>query len=113
MQEETKKVNLSLQVAPINTENSYPIIDEAIRVIQASGVKHEVQPFSTVMEGELQALLAIVLEAKDAAFRAGAEELLLNIQIHLKRDGSVSFEQKTGKYRDIYPAGEGGRAAKP
>ena len=94
------KVNLSLQVAPVNTENSYAIIDEAIRVIQASGVKHEVQPFSTIMEGELERLLAIVLEAKEAAFRAGAEELLLNLQIHLKKDEDVSFEDKTGKYRD-------------
>ena len=94
-----KNVNLSIQLVPINEENAYPIIDEAIGVIQASGVKHIVNPFSTIMEGELADLLRIVVVAKEAALNAGAEELLLNIQIHLKKDESVAFEDKTEKFK--------------
>lgn len=92
-------INLSLQIVPVNTTESYPIIDEAIKVIQSSGVKHRVQPFSTVMEGKLEELLAVVLAAKEAAWQAGAEELLLNMQIHLKKNGDVSFEDKTEKFK--------------
>ena len=99
MEKAENNVNLSLQVVPINEENAYPIIDEAIGVIQASGVKHIVNPFSTIMEGELADLLKIVVDAKNAALNAGAEELLLNIQIHLKKDKSVAFEDKTEKYK--------------
>ena len=93
-----KKVNLSLQVVPINTNNSYEIIDAAIHTIQASGVKHEVQPFSTIMEGELESLLKVVLAAKEAALEKGANEMLLNIQVHLKKNKDVAFEDKTSKF---------------
>ena len=91
-------VNLSFQLVPINTSEAYPIIDAAIKVIQDAGVKYEVQPFSTILEGELDHLMDIVLKAKDAAFAAGGEELILNIQIHLKKNTAVHFEDKTGKF---------------
>lgn len=94
-----KKANLSLQIIPINQENAYPIIDEAIKVIENSGTHYEVQPFSTIMEGELSRLIEVALEAKDAALNAGANELILNIQIHLKKDLSVSFHEKTDKFK--------------
>ena len=92
------KTNLSLQVVPLNTKDAYPIIDEAIKLIQDSGIRHEVQPFATLMEGELPELIEIVLAAKEAALAAGAEELLLNVQIHLKKDADVAFEDKTAKF---------------
>jgi uncharacterized protein YqgV (UPF0045/DUF77 family) len=98
MSKPTQNANLSLQVIPINTPDAYPLIDAAIQAIRDSGVRHEVQPFSTVMEGELERLLEIVAAAKNAALEAGAEELLLNIQIHLKKEGSVSLEEKTQKW---------------
>lgn len=94
-----KNVNLSLQVVPIDSTNSYEIIDSAIHSIQNSGVKHEVQPFATIMEGKLEELLKIVLEAKDAALQTGANEMILNIQIHLKKDSDVAFEDKTEKLK--------------
>ena len=92
-------VNLSLQVIPLNTEAAYPIIDRAFESIQASGVRCEVQPFATLLEGDWDRLMASVEGAKDAALAAGAEELLLNVQIHLKKDADVHWEDKTAKYR--------------
>lgn len=89
------QVNLSLQVVPINTTDSYPIIDQAIEVIQASGVKHIVGPFSTSMEGSLSEILAVVERAKNASLEAGAGELVLNIQVHLKAGEGVFMEEKT------------------
>ncbi len=98
MKDTKHKVNLSLQVVPVNMENGYPAIDEAIYAIQASGVRHEVQPFSTVMEGTLEELWEVVQQAKSAAVNAGADELLLNIQIHLKAKADVSLAEKTDKF---------------
>ncbi|MEM1122513.1 MAG: thiamine-binding protein [Bacteroidota bacterium] len=98
MESTAKKANMSLQVVPVNTTDAYPIIDEAIKVVENSGVRYTVQPFSTIMEGELTRLVEVAMAAKDAALAAGGEELILNIQIHLRKDGSVSFEEKTGKY---------------
>ncbi len=93
------KINLSLQVVPINTEQAYPIIDSAIEVIQQSGVRHEVQAFATLLEGDWDTLIATLTKAKDAALTAGAEELLLNVQIHLKKDQDVHWEDKTEKFQ--------------
>lgn len=94
-----KNVNLSLQVVPINTTNAYPMIDAAIYAIKRSGVKHEVQAFSTLMEGTLPALWQAVLDAKEAAMEAGANELVLNIQVHLKKDKDVALNEKTEKFK--------------
>jgi uncharacterized protein YqgV (UPF0045/DUF77 family) len=93
------KVNLSLQIVPINCTEAYDVIDAGIESIQASGIKCEVQPFSTVMEGELEELLKIVLKAKEAAIKKGGDEMILNIQIHSKESGNVTFEDKTDKFK--------------
>lgn len=94
----SNQANLSIQVIPINTTEAYPMIEAAIKVIQASGLRYEVQPFATIVEGELEALMELALKAKQAALDAGADELILNMQIHLKKDADVSFEEKRGKY---------------
>ena len=101
MQKNTKTVNLSLQVVPLNQTDSYAIIDQAIQTIAASGVKHRVQPFSTVMEGTLEELWPLLLKVKEAAEQAGGNELLLNIQVHSHKTSDVHFEQKTGELRPL------------
>lgn len=92
------KVNLSLQVVPINEANAYPLIDEAIRVIQTSGLRYEVHPFATIVEGTFEEALAVVAAAKEAVLAKGASEVLLNIQLHLKKGKDVAFEDKTKKF---------------
>jgi uncharacterized protein YqgV (UPF0045/DUF77 family) len=92
-------VNVSLQIVPINCTNAYDIIDAGIHTIQDSGIKHEVQPFSTIMEGELEELLKIVLKAREAAVKKGGNEMILNIQLHSKESEDVTFEGKTGKFK--------------
>ena len=48
-----KQVNIAVQVLPFSKEyDVYPIVDEAIRIIKESGVKHRVTPFETVLEGK-------------------------------------------------------------
>ncbi len=91
-------VNLSLQIIPVNTADAYPIIDATIRVVQASGTKYEVQPFATLLEGSLEEVMAVAMQAKEAALQAGGEELVINLQLHLKKDQDVHFEDKTKKF---------------
>ncbi len=86
--------NLSIQVIPINQENAYGIIDEALKVIKESGIKHIVGPFSTSLEGELETLMALVDQVRKTCLEAGAIELILNIQIHLHKNKDASFEDK-------------------
>ncbi len=55
--------------------------------------------FETVMEGGYEEILAVVKKAQTACFEAGAEELLVNIKMQVRKDGSVTIEEKTGKYK--------------
>lgn len=92
-------VQFSLQVVPLGDAQPYPIIAAAIQAIQATGVRYEVNAFTTIMEGEYSELEGVVRAAKEAAFAAGAVEVLLNLQIHAKRDADVLWDEKTAQYR--------------
>ena len=93
-----EKINLSIQVVPVNHSDSYSVVDKAIEVIQKSGLKYIVGPFQTSIEGTFEELMGLISEIKKAAHEAGSQELLLNIQIHAKDGEDVSFESKTAKY---------------
>ncbi len=53
---------VSIQIIPKtpNGEDVIPFVDAAIEVIEAAGVKYQVNPLETTMEGELSALLVII-----------------------------------------------------
>jgi len=94
------KINLALQVIPKSEKHDlYQLVDAAIRAIQDSGLKYEVCPFETVIEGDYEQVLKVVSQARDACFEAGAEELLVNIKMQIRKSGDVTIEEKTGKYR--------------
>ncbi|WP_085521822.1 thiamine-binding protein [Tuberibacillus sp. Marseille-P3662] len=93
------QANLALQVIPkVNTDDVYNIVDQAIAVIQASGVKYEVGPMETVMEGELDELIEIAKQAQQKVLDAGASEVITNIKIHYRPEG-VTMDEKTHQYR--------------
>ncbi|HJT72788.1 MAG TPA: thiamine-binding protein [Chitinophaga sp.] len=93
------KINLALQVLPsVPSEQVYAVVDEAIAVIQASGLKYRVCPFETVIEGTYDECMEVVRKAQEVCFKAGASQLLVYIKMQIKKDEDVSIEDKTGKY---------------
>lgn len=95
--EKRRTVNVSVQVLPL-IENAIPIVDHAISVIDSSGVKYEVGPLETVMEGELDELLAVAKRAHLACFDAGADQVVTLIKIGDHRQGTT-IADKVDKYR--------------
>jgi len=94
-------INLGLQIVPKSkTQESYNLVDKAIEVIQDSGVKYEVTPFETVMEGPQEQLMAIAMDAQNAVLNAGAEEVLIYYRLHIRKDSNVTMDEKTDKYRN-------------
>lgn len=92
-------VNLALQVIPGTKDiHPYAVVDKAIEVIQKSGVKYEVGPMETTMEGELDTLLDIVKEAQEACIAAGADRVMTYVKIEYNPSG-VSMDEKLSKYR--------------
>jgi uncharacterized protein (TIGR00106 family) len=92
-------VNVSLQVIPCVAEDRiYGVVDRVIEYIAAAGVKYEVGPMETTMEGELDELMEIVKRAQKICEKEGASRVLSVIKIDYK-SGGVTMDEKVGKYR--------------
>ncbi len=97
-------VNLSLQVLPVVTEERiYPVVDSVISMIAESGVKYEVGPMETTMEGELDLLLDIVKKAQEICTEQGAKRVVSIVKIDYKEEG-VTMDEKVGIYRNTQPS---------
>ena len=68
-------VLVSFQVLPrAEGLDIYDVVDRAIGVVQASGVKYEVGAMETTMEGEYDQLMQIVKEAQEACMAVGRDQ---------------------------------------
>jgi len=93
-------VNVSLQVLPVVPEDEiYPVVDSVIEMIAKSGVKYEVGPMETTMEGELGLLLDIVKRAQQICTDKGADRVVSIVKIDYKKEG-VTIGEKVARYRD-------------
>ena len=93
-----KIVNIALQILPSSkTVHPYTIVDAAIEVIAASGIKYKVTPFETVMEGTYAQIMDIAEQAQKACYAAGADSLMTYIKIQSSTT-DVSIEDKMEKY---------------
>ncbi len=95
--DKNRTVNVAVQVLPL-VENVFSVVDRAIEVIARSGVKYEVGPMETVMEGPLDDLLEVAKAAHLACLEAGAEKVMTIIKIGDQTCGTT-IEEKVGKYR--------------
>jgi uncharacterized protein (TIGR00106 family) len=95
-----RTMNVGVQVLPL-VDNVYPVVDKAIEAIQASGVKFEVGPLETTLEGDdLDQLIEVAKSAHRACFKAGARKVVTIIKIAEALEGT-SIEEKVGKYRKV------------
>jgi len=81
--------NLSLQIIPMVDEKKvYPLVDKVIELIESSGVKYQVGPMETTMEGDLEHLLEIVKQAQQVCTDSGADRILSVVKIdYSSREG--------------------------
>ncbi|HEY5592437.1 MAG TPA: thiamine-binding protein [Paludibacter sp.] len=94
----TKTVNIALQILPSSkTIHPYKLVDKAIEVIAASGLRYKVTPFETVLEGSYDEIMKVVKQAQEACYAAGAESLMTYIKIQ-SSTADVSIDDKMEKY---------------
>ena len=91
-------VNIGVEVLPL-TEDALPIVDRAIEAIIASGLKYEVGPLETTIEGPFEAAWAAAKAAHLACLEAGAGHVVTIIKIADGQQGSYTIEEKTAPYR--------------
>lgn len=88
-------VTLGLQIIPkSDNHETYWLVDQAIKVIQQSGLKYMITPFETVLEGTYEQTMEVANAAQLAVLKAGAEECLVYFRIHYRQDRDVTFEEK-------------------
>jgi len=93
------KITMSIQLIPAveDEERLYGIIDEAIRIIDSSGMNYEVNAHSTIVEGEFGELMDLVRNVKEKIEKI-CKRFVLNVQFDIAKKG-VTISEKTKKYR--------------
>jgi uncharacterized protein (TIGR00106 family) len=93
-------INASIQIVPIVLDkHPYLWVDEAITVIQQSGIKYEVGAFGTVLEGTYTEVMKVIGDVNEHLYKKGCAEWISNLQIQVRSSGDVTGEQKTAKFK--------------
>ena len=95
--------SVAIQVLPEapNNEELCRIVDEVIAYIAGTGLRYEVGPFETTVEGEsYDQLMDIVKECQHVAIRAGAPQVSAYVKVVYRPEGEIlTIDEKIGKYQ--------------
>ncbi|BBM42937.1 MTH1187 family thiamine-binding protein [Leptotrichia wadei] len=100
---EKKEINASvaIQVLPnvVGSDEVVRVVDEVIEFIKSKGLKINVAPFETTIEGDFDELMEIVKECQVVAVKAGAEGVMSYVKINYKPKGDIlKIDEKISKY---------------
>lgn len=94
-----KKINMAIQVLPRSSKvGTYELVDRAIEIIRNSGLKYQVCPFETVVEGYYGELMDLLKTIHEVVYKHGAEEMITNLKIQTSFNQDVLIEDKMHKY---------------
>ena len=92
-------INASIQIVPIVLDkHPYEWVDEAIAIIQQSGIKYEVGAFATVLEGKYEEVMKVIGEVNEYLYHQGCAEWISNLQIQIRSSGDITSLEKTEKF---------------
>lgn len=95
--------SIAIQVLPEaeNHKELCRMVDEVITYIASTGLRYEVGPFETTIEGEnYNQLMDIVKECQHIAIRAGAKKVSAYIKVVYRPEGEIlTIDQKIEKYQ--------------
>lgn len=92
-------INASLQLLPIGQDkHPYEWVDEAIMVIQQSGIKFKIGPFATIVEGTYAEVMKVVDEVNEHLVTTGCHEWILSMQINMRSMEDMTANEKIQKF---------------
>jgi len=87
---------VDISIVPIGTKN--PSVSEyvrkSIKLIKKSGLKYQVNPMGTSIEGDLSDIFELILQIHKAQVKMGAKRLLTTVKIDDRRDKKQTMEDK-------------------
>ncbi len=104
-----------LTITPIGTGT--PSVSRYVagvhRVLQASGLVHELTAMGTIIEGDLDEILAVVRKMHEVPFAEGAARVSTFVKIDDRRDKEHTIARKMRSVREKLAAPAAGPAATP
>ncbi|KAA9021661.1 thiamine-binding protein [Niallia endozanthoxylica] len=90
---------VSIQIIPKtpNGENVIPFVDEAIKIIAESGMKYEVHPLETTVEGDLTAIFTMITKMNERMIEMGSHNVITQIKT-LYQPSGIQMVDLTEKY---------------
>lgn len=94
--------SIAIQVLPEapSAQEVCRIVDEVIAYIAGTGLRYQVGPFETTLEGDsYDQLMDIAAQCQKVAVRAGAPKVSAYIKVVYRPEGEIlTIDQKIGKY---------------
>jgi uncharacterized protein (TIGR00106 family) len=92
-------INATIQILPVGTaQHPYLWVDEAIEVIKQSGIKYEVGPFATVLEGKYDEVMKVINDVNEFLYSKGCEEWISSIQVQIRSGKDITAGEKVEKH---------------
>jgi uncharacterized protein YqgV (UPF0045/DUF77 family) len=90
---------LSIQILPQDQHRttSIALIEEAIAIIQASGLSYRVNALDTTIEGNWDELLSLLTKMNNRVLELGATQTMFQIKLLHRPDG-IAITDLTHKY---------------
>jgi uncharacterized protein (TIGR00106 family) len=87
---------VDVSVVPIGTATSSVsrYVREALKIIRQSGLKYELGPMGTSLEGDWDQIFSTIRQIHDACIKMGAVRLLTTIKIDDRRDKKQTMQDK-------------------
>ena len=91
-------VSIDLCLVPIGTGVSIsPFVRACQEVIKQLGLKHELHPNGTAIEGEWEEVFKCVEKCHEKVHTLGAKRIYTTIKVNTRTDRRQSFTEKVGK----------------
>lgn len=85
----------SVSFVPVGVGTSLSkFVARAVDEIRASGLKHEFHAMGTNLEGDFDAIMALVKRCDEALVEMGAQRVLIRLSIDDRRDKQGSMQAK-------------------
>jgi len=87
---------VDVSVVPIGTGSTSVsrFVREVLKVVRVSGLKYQVGPMGTSLEGDWDSIFKTIREMHEVCFKMGAGRLLTTIKVDDRRDKVQSMQDK-------------------
>lgn len=98
-------IHVDLCLIPIGVGVSLsPYIAECERVLQRSGLKHQLHPYGTNIEGDWDEVMAAVKACHSAVHAMGAPRITSTLKLGTRNDQAQSLEDKVASVEKLLAA---------